>query len=479
MMSAKSDPVVDASRVGIDRYRAYIDLAFARLSRDRQDRILSSYIVFANRPYWSRLWVVQELYQAHEIELVCDLVIFDSEWLEDFDLERRLRMDRDTFSPVCLALPSKYLAEMVTSSVTATTSSWFRLLWSLQLYRHTLCSDPRDRIYALLSMLEQPKALQPLGVDYEKPLLQLAMECIFYFNYTEGELEPVSIEEIVRVTSHLFDGFNITMQDFEGDTWARFWQDRGQEDFQIARWQKSDDRRSAKLDFSSSGVFTRCEHNAYFVFDSRNGRLDGLTLKRAHYFSMFENGHWPFLDRLQNLQEGKFIRIFSEENVVGIASPNARQGDFVVLLRMEGDTGHHTNTCHFGFIMRETLEKRFRIIGQAFLHPSIYPCYQSYLPPSCDKCVGGKKRQFGELNMVFSIPEWTLLMSRLLIAGMSTLSEQLDPITANLCDLSYATLNVFEGEDGVADPISDWSMRTFSPHTVVVRSPSPPPLPPR
>ena len=194
---------------------------------------------------------------------------------------------------------------------------------------------------------------------------------------------------------------------------------------------------------------------------------------------MFERGHWPFLDRLQELQEDEFISIFSEDYVVGIASPNARQGDMIVLLRIQGDTGHHTGTCHFGLIMRETQAKRYHIVGQAFLHPSIWPCFQSYLPPSCDKCVGGKERPLGELSLVFSVPEWTLLMSRLLIAGISTLSKQLDPVTASLYDHCYATLDVFEREDDEANSERRWVTSVTSPHVRDVRSPSPPPLPPR
>jgi hypothetical protein len=221
MMEKKPDPVIEASRVGTNRYRAYIDLVFAQLPHEHQERILSAYKAFADRPYWSRLWIVQELHQAHKIELLCGLDKLDSEWLDNFDLERRLRMDREDISTMCLALPTAYLAGIVSSSVETSTSSWFGLLWFLQGYRHTLCSDPRDRIYALLSMLEQPKSLQPLGVDYKKPMLQLAMECIYYFSYTDRGVAPVSIEQIVRVTSHLFEGFNITSQDFESDTWTK------------------------------------------------------------------------------------------------------------------------------------------------------------------------------------------------------------------------------------------------------------------
>jgi hypothetical protein len=98
MMEKKPDPVIEASRVGTNRYRAYIDLVFAQLPHEHQERILSVYMAFADRPYWSRLWIVQELHQAHKIELLCGLDKFDSEWLDNFDLERRLRMDREDIS---------------------------------------------------------------------------------------------------------------------------------------------------------------------------------------------------------------------------------------------------------------------------------------------------------------------------------------------------------------------------------------------
>jgi len=70
-------------------------------------------------------------------------------------------------------------------------------------------------------------------------------------------------------------------------------------------------------------------------------------------------------------------------------------------------------------------------------------------------------------------------MSRFLIAGISTLSKQLDPVTASLYDQSYATLDVFEREDVDANSARRWVTRVTSPHFRDVRSPSPPPLPPR
>lgn len=185
---------------------------------------------------------------------------------------------------------------------------------------------------------------------------------------------------------------------------------------------------------------------------------------------MFKNGRWPFLDRVQELYEDDPTRLLIKGEVVAIASPGTRSGDILVSLHTGDNGSDQADACYIGLIMREEAQfSKFRIVGQAFLHPSLSPCYGTDWQPGCDYCLGGNEPALGGLQIVFSIFEWTLLMSRFLVPGTSTVSEQLNTAMARLYSQSYATIvesyrtlvsNDGANSDGVTT--CDWSSVTMT-----------------
>lgn len=450
--SGRPDSVIEGGLADRPSHDAYIDLVFPTLPAYRRERIIESYIAFASRPYWSRLWIVQELRAARKIELLCGLVKYDSRWLGCFDLERRLGLD--DLTPMYRALPKDAGAQTYSHAFAGSTLPWTSLMSKLQAYRFLSCSDPRDRIYAVLSMLEQPKSLPPLLVDYERSALQLVVDCIHHFSHADSESELIWVEQIGRVTSYLFEGLNVTA-----------------EDIRVGQMRSRIGEQNTILNTSPSvSVLAGHRGKEYFVLDSNNRDGHSLNLRKAHFRrSSFENGHWPFLSRLRDLQQENLTSILIKDEVVAVASPGTQSGDILVSMHTGDNESDQTNNCYLSLIMRSDQTNTLRIVGEAFLHPTISPCYGMDYRPGCDYCLGGNEPSLGELQLTFGIDEWTLLMGRFLVSGMSTLGEQLDPATARLYNQSYANilkdnrhLASIDGAKSDESTACDWSSVTIT-----------------
>jgi hypothetical protein len=156
---------------------------------------------------------------------------------------------------------------------------------------------------------------------------------------------------------------------------------------------------------------------------------------------MFKNKSWPYLDHIRDKTNGDdHTPGFIQGDVAALVGPDTRAGDILVSMHHGDRTSDSADACYLGLVMREDHANMFRIIGQAFLHPGISPCYGTNGRPGCDYCVGGNEPSLGSLRLVFSILEWTLLMGSFLVPGLSTPIQQLNPAVSGLFSRSYAEM---------------------------------------
>ena len=106
----------------------------------------------ANRPYWTRYWVIQEYRLARDLRVYCSDTSMD--WDQFGDLVQR-RTDAQGPQPTLLfsALPLVQGREATAPQET--------LLDLLRKHHRSQCKDPRDRIFALIGLL----------TDWERDLL--------------------------------------------------------------------------------------------------------------------------------------------------------------------------------------------------------------------------------------------------------------------------------------------------------------------
>ena len=140
---------------------------------------------FYRSPFFSRLWIYREVWLAHKFSFVCGKHSMDGKNLFDTVMELcsmlpgsvsrifsdesgELNAENGLALTLAKAPNTVYneVSDRYTSSLLITT----RLLWN------TKCSDPRDRIYAVLGITTDPMALQ-IHPDYSQDVSELM--CIF------------------------------------------------------------------------------------------------------------------------------------------------------------------------------------------------------------------------------------------------------------------------------------------------------------
>ncbi|ETS81709.1 hypothetical protein PFICI_06711 [Pestalotiopsis fici W106-1] len=143
-----------------------------------------AFLAFANRTYWTRLWIVQEVAATfgtgEKLEVLCGHDSFTrSEVYTLFHVAARLRLLRDSSSvndgDLFLKF-SKHCFRTVMEMDTASPMPPFMLFEKIdQTYK---CSKPEDRVFGLLSLIKWPDGVQPIEPVY-KPSAAIELAELF------------------------------------------------------------------------------------------------------------------------------------------------------------------------------------------------------------------------------------------------------------------------------------------------------------
>ena len=161
-------------------------------------------VQLCRRRYWTRLWTFQELEMAREIYLMCGTRLVPWDNFESFLLH--------TASSSC-SIPEQHehirLALLGTPAMARLKqqrmiSGKVALLQLMEDTKHLKCSEPRDKVYALLGVVES--GIKP---DYERPLVVLLNEVLRDHHLTNP---PKSLDEIIAQCKHLSSMMNIELE---------------------------------------------------------------------------------------------------------------------------------------------------------------------------------------------------------------------------------------------------------------------------
>jgi hypothetical protein len=138
------------------------------------DRIGRSLCELCERPYWRRMWIIQEVCHSNDITVRCGRVSFHWSKLEALYLRLKKIEEQSWFAH------HRYVMRVLQSS--AAVMVWQRAHWrhpetnrpSLQtlveVFHTWQCADIRDKVYALLSMADPETTMPP---DYSKTALEV------------------------------------------------------------------------------------------------------------------------------------------------------------------------------------------------------------------------------------------------------------------------------------------------------------------
>jgi hypothetical protein len=126
------------------------------------------------RPYWSRIWIIQEVLMSRTVTVMCGNQSFGLWQLARMYVpysDDLLNDGPDDFYPVESNDTVDSLIRETSSGVFGKQKLSF-ILWS---FAKLQCEDPRDKVYGLLSLVEGPEVI---SVDYSKTPIEVFFDTI-------------------------------------------------------------------------------------------------------------------------------------------------------------------------------------------------------------------------------------------------------------------------------------------------------------
>lgn len=176
-------------------------------SPETMDRIFRALRDFLERPYFSRLWVYQELFLGKQIIVCCGKQHVSAHVLHGLVVTNLSRFVREGI-PGAIVHPyshytpgSSLVLEVGVLNLAPTT-----LTAALRNAQNLACTDPRDRIFGVLSTINGPDK-NPIRPDYAKDRLEIAIDVLKIVdeeNQSVGHPRMEVVDDILD-TLDLFD----------------------------------------------------------------------------------------------------------------------------------------------------------------------------------------------------------------------------------------------------------------------------------
>ncbi|KAH7084888.1 heterokaryon incompatibility protein-domain-containing protein [Paraphoma chrysanthemicola] len=326
----------------------------------------------ANDPYFSRLWIVQELYHSKKIALLCGEEILVWQDLQTHFLQivpfASQIISNESHSDASQDLNTTILARFIHFRRFRLAQLDLKVEWTDEITGHGftgvllsfgegLCADPRDKIYGLLSLAQDSRWLVHFPIDYNRPLIDVLRDVVCRVG-RESLTENTS-----RLIANMLRWFNITADSVAGQTVLRSTQQRT-----LEQW---GDFSHNEISFESVRAWQVVNPpmqkaeicNTDFVPHTKNLLMyfNGFSVQRESSFARLK---W----RQVCLARGLLIKSSSEN--CWIAGPDTRPGDFLVEFHAMRDEADEYSTV---VVCRPPDRKvnRMEIVNQATLLVSL------------------------------------------------------------------------------------------------------------
>ncbi|KAE8441995.1 hypothetical protein EG329_004121 [Mollisiaceae sp. DMI_Dod_QoI] len=160
-------------------------------------------VEFFDRPYWQRMWIVQEIALARDITILYDDISISWDSLDVLQLALKLTEDKGDSQSTSRKILNSH-AYRLDEHRRYRNSADESTLWSwMHSFRDSICFDPRDKVYALLGLAVDEHDNQ-LIVDYSKSLFEVYTDVINFYCSTK----PYSTYRVVNFSQKLQQSFN-------------------------------------------------------------------------------------------------------------------------------------------------------------------------------------------------------------------------------------------------------------------------------
>lgn len=171
-------------RITLPHYHAY-HTYMATVDTAEYIRLQSAFWNYHKRPYWERLWIIQETVRARELDVACGKSVTrcsNLEFLHDCLMKASTekypvyadRLQWINFQALAFPVQHTFYSFMHKTTTWRMPQDLQTCLLDLALYK---CVDPRDRIYGLLDLIKWGKKGPP-APDYEMDSFLLALQVL-------------------------------------------------------------------------------------------------------------------------------------------------------------------------------------------------------------------------------------------------------------------------------------------------------------
>lgn len=131
------------------------------------ERLYAELAFLLERPYFSRLWVLQELFLATKVSVCCGKDHLNAFVFQALAQTAWKSAGLNMFNPIKYDIGCLWFA--------AVQEDYMSLVAGLFYVRKLECTDPRDRVYGILSLVKWPNT-DRIRPDYTKDMLEIALE---------------------------------------------------------------------------------------------------------------------------------------------------------------------------------------------------------------------------------------------------------------------------------------------------------------
>ncbi|TVY89924.1 Heterokaryon incompatibility protein 6,OR allele [Lachnellula willkommii] len=423
------------SMIALESYRGRGDLSdLVRLEpRGPLINVLRVLGALLERPYWQRIWIIQEIALASKFALICDEFWIDPVILDIFQPFSEQETDvLEDYSSYCLeadlAWPKEYILIRVRGSnqhVPGTFSfqmeklaiQWERmrdihdtendkkvitrfprdirniirskgfimnrhrqsrhntledLLWS---YQGSSCSDPRDKIYGLLGLALDCQN-QELVVDYSKSLFEVYKDVVTFYSKSHSSLQSPFIPHVVRFSQLLQRIFG-SLYELEEAAARHLKETNGDLELIKARGIIMGNVSRLKRflnpgqEAGSTSTDTGTSSSEFLDLMERVITIDPNVSNAFHVNTKEQREARAQIDTSQTQEHSRFLNFKLETGRAGIIPANARKGD--VICQFLG--------CDICAVLRRSADcPRYSVVGRAMVQKSRL---ESRLEESC------------------------------------------------------------------------------------------------
>ena len=183
-----------------------------RIARHLYRCDLSKFVELCNLSYWYRMWIVQEMGLAKKITILLgrravpwSCLGFLRKFLDYKEFTYSLPLaKRQSYTSSCEKIRTSQAFRLMDFQASKKRKSLAALIEACE---DSLCSDPRDKVYALLGLATNPQK-DELPIDYSKTLFEVyADTVIFQYRVSNGH-QGCPSKKIVRFSQILQRSFN-------------------------------------------------------------------------------------------------------------------------------------------------------------------------------------------------------------------------------------------------------------------------------